>query len=299
MATQKEIDSTYNYMDEIFRLTFGKMADITGAMYNGDFSKTLEQAQKNKHEYIMDGLDITKNSRVLDIGCGWGPFLNALKERGGHGIGITLSTRQLASCRRNGFEVYLRDWKDVDTNTYGKFDGIVNIGAFEHSCSVEEYLAGKQDQTYRNFFKLCHELLSVGGKLYLQTMMWGKNAPSYEDISLQAKKGSSEYIVAVVRKLYPGSWPSYGEEQILRCAEPFFEVISLNNGREDYIQTMEQWNRIWKLSFLKFFIMLKTLKNFLVDKDFRYKLEALIGSYNSECFKREVMDHQRIIFSRK
>ena len=164
---------------------------------------------------------------------------------------------------------------------------------------MEEYLAGKQDQTYRDFFKLCHELLSVGGKLYLQTMMWGKNAPSYEDISLQAKKGSSEYILAVLRKLYPGSWPSYGEEQILRCAEPFFEVISLNNGREDYIQTFRQWNRIWKLSFPKFFIMLKMLKNFLVDKDFRYKLEALIGSYNSECFKREVMDHQRIIFSGK
>jgi len=48
MATQKEIDSTYNYMDEIFRLTFGEMADITGAMYNGDFSKTLEQAQKKQ-----------------------------------------------------------------------------------------------------------------------------------------------------------------------------------------------------------------------------------------------------------
>jgi len=82
MATQKEINSTYNYMDEIFRLTFGEMADISGAMYNGNFSKTLQQAQKNKHKYIMDGLDITKDSRVLDIGCGWGPILNALKERG-------------------------------------------------------------------------------------------------------------------------------------------------------------------------------------------------------------------------
>ena len=51
MATQTEIADTYDYMDEIFRLSLGESADITGAMYNGDFSLTLEQAQKQKHEY--------------------------------------------------------------------------------------------------------------------------------------------------------------------------------------------------------------------------------------------------------
>ncbi len=299
MATRNEINSTYNYMDEIFRLKFGEMADISCAMYNGDFSKTLEQAQRDKHEYIIKGLDISKGSRVLDIGCGWGPILNAVKEKGGYGIGLTLSTSQLASCRRNGLEVYLSDWKDIDINTYGIFDGIVSIGSFEHFCSVDEYLAGKQDQIYQDFFNLCHGLLKAEGKLYLQTMMWGINTPKFEDISLKARKGSNEYILAVLRKLYPGSWLPSGEEQILRCADPFFNVISLNNGRQDYIETMKEWNRVWKLSFSQIFIMLKMLKYFLVDKDFRYKLEALVGSYNYECFKREVMDHQRIIFGRR
>ena len=56
MATQQDIEATYDYMDEIFRLTFGDHGDITCALYNGDFSKTLEQAQHDKHDYILQSL---------------------------------------------------------------------------------------------------------------------------------------------------------------------------------------------------------------------------------------------------
>ena len=65
MATQKDIEATYDYMDEIFRLSLGNHADITGAMYNGDFSLTLEEAQKAKHEYILAGIHFKKGDRVL------------------------------------------------------------------------------------------------------------------------------------------------------------------------------------------------------------------------------------------
>src|SRR5881275_478046 len=91
-------------------------------------------------------------------------------------------------------EAYVKDWKDVSVDTFGRFDGIVSVGAFEHFCSVEEYVAGKQDQIYDHFFRLCHDLLPPGGRLYLQTMMLGRNAPTIQNISLQAQKGSNEYI---------------------------------------------------------------------------------------------------------
>jgi cyclopropane-fatty-acyl-phospholipid synthase len=52
MATQQEMEATYNYMDEIFRLSLGETGDLTCAMYNGDLSKTLAQAQRDKHAYV-------------------------------------------------------------------------------------------------------------------------------------------------------------------------------------------------------------------------------------------------------
>src|SRR5712691_9032914 len=151
MATREQIEATYNYMDEVFRVSLGEHGDLTCALYNGDFSKTLQQAQQDKHDYILDAIHFNSGSRVLDIGCGWGPMLKAVKERGGLAIGLTLSTKQAATCKRGG---------------------------------LEAYLAGKQEAVYDQFFRLCHDLLPQGGRLYLQTMLWGKHAPDYQSISL-------------------------------------------------------------------------------------------------------------------
>ncbi len=298
MATRQQIERTYNYMDELFRITYGEHGDCSGAMFDGDFSRTLEEAQKAKHDYILHNLKMGPGKRVLDIGCGWGPVLRAARDRGVQGIGLTLSTRQAEACRRNGLKVWVRDWKDIGVETFGTFDAVVSLGAFEHFCSKEEFLAGKQEQIYRQFMKLCSDLLPQGGRLYLQTMMWGEKAPRPQDISLKAKKESNEYIVAVLEKFYPGSWLPSGEEQILRCATPLFKLIAMKNGRLDYIETMKQWGRIWRFSFPKLGFALKTLPYFFIDPDFPYKVRSLINGYNRQCFQRGIMDHQRMVFEK-
>src|SRR5437016_5280263 len=100
MATKEDINRTYNYLDNIFRLKFGPHADMSCALYNGDFSKTLQQAQRDKHNFILDAIHCGRGSRILDIGCGHGPMLDAVAERGGHAIGLTLSAKQAETCKR-------------------------------------------------------------------------------------------------------------------------------------------------------------------------------------------------------
>jgi len=56
MATEADINETYNYMDALFRLSFGEYADCSAAMYDLDFAKTLEEAQRAKHEHILADL---------------------------------------------------------------------------------------------------------------------------------------------------------------------------------------------------------------------------------------------------
>lgn len=309
MANQQEIEETYDFMDEIFRVSFGEHADLTCAMFNGDFSKTLAQAQRDKHEYILEGIGFKSGDRVLDIGCGFGPVLKAVQERGGQGVGLTLSRKQVEVCRRAGLEAHVKNWKDVTVDTFGTFDGLVSVGAFEHFCSPEEYVAGKQDAIYDHFFRLCHDLLPEGGRLYLQTMMLGKNVPAYEDISLQAKAGSDEYIAAIARAFFPGSWLPFGEEHILRVAAPYFEQVSHNNGRLDYIHTIEEWSKLWNFTFsnfrhpqarfARFLVVAKLAPRFLMDQDFRQRTEFLRKGYDLECFRREIIDHQRMVFQKK
>jgi cyclopropane-fatty-acyl-phospholipid synthase len=299
MATLEQISRTYDYMDEIMRLTYGENFDISCALYDGDFSKSLERAQRDKHQYILRHLGFKTGSRFLDVGCGWGPILHAAREAGGHCVGLTLSPKQMKSCKGNGFEVYLLDWKDITPDTFGPFDGIVSVGAFEHFCSPEEYFSGQQEPIYGNFFRLCHDLLPEGGRLYLQTMMWGKNAPRSEEISVSAPKGSNGYLVGVLSKFYPGSWLPYGEAQILKCAEPYFSIISMKNGREDYIQTMKQWRSVWKLSVPKAAAALKLIPNAFRDPEFHFKLRSVWYGYQRQCFSRMLIDHQRIVFEKR
>jgi cyclopropane-fatty-acyl-phospholipid synthase len=138
VAERADLEFTYSLIDRIFRLSLGELADFSGAKYDGDFSLSLEQAQQRKHEYVAEQIGIGPGRRVLDLGCGWGPLLDFVRTRGGTGVGVTLSSAQVAACRRHGLDVQLQDGRRLTRDTFGPFDAIASLGAFEHFCSPEE-----------------------------------------------------------------------------------------------------------------------------------------------------------------
>src|ERR687896_307044 len=153
MAERDELEFTYSLIDRVFRLSLGELADFSGAKYDGDFSLTLEQAQRRKHEYVSEQIGIEPGRRVLDLGCGWGPLLNFIRSRGADGGGVTLSSAQADACRRPGLGVHIRDARTVDREAFGPFDAVASLGAFEHFCSPEEHAEGRQEEIYRGLFE--------------------------------------------------------------------------------------------------------------------------------------------------
>ncbi len=299
MASQAQIESTYNYLDGLWRHCLGENADCSGAMYDGDFALTLEQAQKKKHDFALGHLSIKPGDRVLDVGCGWGAMLSAIRGRGAHGVGVTLSTKQYKHCKRCGFEVYLRDWKAVNPAEMGQFDAITSVGSFEHYCSDDEFIAGKQNQIYDQFFKFCYALLPIKRRMFLQTMTFGRYVPDPAKLTLDAKKGSDERIMALVRKFYPGSWLPAGLDHIKETARPYFKFVTANSGRLDYIETIDQWDiRFKRFNLKKIIAVLRIFPYFLKDPELRYKLESARNNCNQECFKRRLMDHYRIVLEK-
>src|ERR1700761_5545401 len=130
MADRDDLDFTYSLIDRIFRLSLGELADFSGAKYDGDFSLTLEQAQRRKHEYVAEQIGIGPGRRVLDLGCGWGPLLAFAREQGAGGVGVTLPSAQAKACRRHGLDVHLRDARRVTSEDFGAFDAVASLGAF-------------------------------------------------------------------------------------------------------------------------------------------------------------------------
>jgi cyclopropane-fatty-acyl-phospholipid synthase len=300
MAEKKDLDFTYTTIDKIFRLSMGETGDYSGAKYDGDFSMTLEAAQKAKHKFIADSLHIKKDSKVLDMACGWAPFTRYIvEERGALSIGLTLSQGQAEACQKNGFNVIVKDCRSVKPEDYGIFDAITCIGGLEHFCSVEEWQQGQQEKVYSDFFKSLYNLLPSGGRFYMQTMTFSKNMIDFDELDVNAEKGSTAYIMALMIKQFPGSWLPYGPEMVIRNAKPHFKLISQSSGRLDYIETIGQWRKKFrKFNLKKYWLYLSLIPRYITDKEFRHLVAVFKISPNRVCFENEVMDHYRLVFEK-
>ena len=65
MAERPDLDFTYSLTDRVIRLSLGELADFSGAKYDGDFSLSLEQAQRRKHDYVAAQVGIGPGRRLL------------------------------------------------------------------------------------------------------------------------------------------------------------------------------------------------------------------------------------------
>ena len=298
MADRDDLEFTYSLIDRIFRLSLGELADFSGAKYDGDFSLSLEEAQRRKHHYVAEQIGIGPGRRVLDLGCGWGPLLDFARSQGAAGVGVTLSSAQAAACRRHGLDVHLLDARQVTRDSLGPFDAVASLGAFEHFCSPEEHRAGRQEEIYRGLFARIASLLQDGGRLYLQTMVFGANMIPLERIDIDAPRDSDAWYLALLSHQFPGSFLPSGQEQIVRSATPHFRLVSSVSGRGDYIETIRQWRkRFAARSPAKTLLKLRLLPRWLTSSDFRLAFTSGVSA-NSVCFERELLDHYRLVFEK-
>jgi cyclopropane-fatty-acyl-phospholipid synthase len=299
MADRHDLDFTYSLIDRVFRLSLGELADFSGAKYDGDFSLSLEAAQRRKHEYVSEQIGIAPGKRVLDLGCGWGPLLAFVRSRSASGVGVTLSAAQAKACRRHGLDVRLHDARQVRREEFGSFDAVASLGAFEHFCSPEEQLAGRQDEIYRSLFAQIARLLPDGGRLYLQTMVFGRKMIPREEIDIDAPRDSDAWYLALMGRQFPGSFLPYGQEQVVDNASPDFRLVASTSGRLDYIETIRQWRkRFASPGFRKTLLKLQLLPRWLTSSDFRLAFTSGVSA-NSVCFERELLDHYRLVFEKQ
>lgn len=108
----------------------------------------VETAQRRKLQYAVDALGVTAGRDVLDVGCGWGSFLEHAGRQGIRVHGLTLSREQhryvteLIRVQELPCTVTLVDFFDYRPPI--AFDGAVFMGSLEHIPdyrSVARFLA--------------------------------------------------------------------------------------------------------------------------------------------------------------
>jgi cyclopropane-fatty-acyl-phospholipid synthase len=193
----------------------------------------------------------------------------------------------------------------VTRDTFGRFDAVASLGAFEHFCSPDDYRAGRQEDVYRDLFARVADVLPDGGRFYLQTMVFGRKTIAAGQIDVDAlldgmpPRDSDAWYLALMARQFPGSWLPFGQEQIVRSAEPHFRLVSSTSGRLDYIKTISEWNRrIGAPSLRKTLFKLQLLPRWLTSADFRLAFTSGVSA-NKICFERELLDHRRLVFEKQ
>ena len=95
-------------------------------------NETLKEVQINKYDRILDELNAKVGDEILEVGCGWGGFLERAATKGFKPHGITISQEQYVFAKKRLMDLSnaslgIRDYRDIEK----KYDHIVSIEMFE------------------------------------------------------------------------------------------------------------------------------------------------------------------------
>ena len=154
----------YDISDDLYFLFLDPLKQYSCAYFKND-NDSFEEAQKNKINHIIKKLNIKENSKVLDIGSGWGHLsIEIAKQTKCQVTGVTLSKNQYKYSNQkvkelnlgNQVQFKLMDYREVKE----KYDRIVSVGMFEH--------VGRK--FYKTFFNKITEILKDDGVALLHTI---------------------------------------------------------------------------------------------------------------------------------
>lgn len=170
--TLREVKSHYNSDPNFYEQVIEPKLVYSCAFFENP-DDSLQTAQNRKLDITFERLNIIPNddTRILDIGCGWGSFIfhSAAKHKGNFD-GISISSSQvnhakktketLSKAIQKRMNFYCEDYKRYLDKTRNYYDGIVSIGMLEH--------VGKREYTI--YFKEILRLLKPGHRAVIHTI---------------------------------------------------------------------------------------------------------------------------------
>ncbi len=225
--SRKNIHAHYDLGNAFYELWLDGTMNYSSALFEGDFSRSMQAAQNAKVRRALQATDVTAGSRVLEIGCGWGALAEmATLEMGAHVTGVTLSTEQLAFANArmkwNGkaeqADLRLQDYRDIDD---GPYDAV---------CSIEMIEAVGQEY-WPTYFQTVSKMLKPGGKACIQSIV-------IDDALFDRYVKSTDFIQQYI---FPGGCLPSPSEFRRQARLAGLEVVDELKFGPDYAETLRRW----------------------------------------------------------
>jgi cyclopropane-fatty-acyl-phospholipid synthase len=251
-GSRKNIHAHYDLGNAFYTLWLDPTMSYSSAWFSEGDQQSLMDAQRDKIKRILKSIHTKAGDQLLEIGCGWGGFMEEALRNNNQITGLTLSTEQKDFaesrlqhvCAEVGgskkFEVRLQDYRDCTE----QFDGIASIEMFE---AVGENHWGE-------YFQTIAKRLKAGGKACIQTIVIA------EDL-FDRYRHSTDFIQQYV---FPGGMLPSPSKFKAAAASAGLEVEAELAFGADYAKTLCLWrdnfnqkiDEIYRLGFDEAFIRL-------------------------------------------
>ncbi len=226
----KNISKHYDLGNKFFSKWLDKSLTYSSAIYESQ-NESLEKAQRNKYQKLIDLLNIKEGNKVLEIGCGWGGFSEYLAKNYNVTIDcITISKKQFEFSKNriavsgldNKVKVKFLDYRDVKD----KYDKIASIEMIE---AVGENYLDKYFGTIKNSLK-------SNGTAAIQGI-------TISDNLFERYRTSEDFIQ---KYIFPGGFLPSEKFMKQLIKKHKLSLDTINSYSDDYAKTLN----IWKSNFL-------------------------------------------------
>ncbi|MGY2746252.1 class I SAM-dependent methyltransferase [Pseudarthrobacter sp. O4] len=169
--TRSNISRHYDLSNELFATFLDDTMTYSSALFpeSGPALKNVAwdgfaAAQQAKIDRLLDKAGVTKGSRVLEIGTGWGELALRAAQRGATVYSVTLSSEQQELARKRVADAGYADAVTIELKDYraveGEYDAVLSVEMIE--AVGFEYWA--------TYFQTIERVLAPGGKVAIQAI---------------------------------------------------------------------------------------------------------------------------------
>jgi cyclopropane-fatty-acyl-phospholipid synthase len=227
---KKNVEAHYDLGNAFYRLWLDPGMTYSSALFNGDTSGNLVEAQHLKYERILNEINPPSGGHILEIGCGWGAFAeHAVTTRDVRITGITLSPSQLEYCRErvaalglsHKAKFELCDYRDAAKRFGANFDGIASIEMFE--AVGEKY--------WPSFFNTLAQTLKPNARAAIQVI-------TIDDARFERYRSNSDFIQQYI---FPGGMLPSPERFATGAEKAGLHLVDQLEFGRDYAETLRRW----------------------------------------------------------
>lgn len=219
-ADSKEIEFHYDRSTDFYRTLLGPTMAYSCAIFD-DPQSSLEHAQSNKLARIARKLELGAQSQVLDLGCGWGCFIDyAIREVGCSVTGVTASRAQyeyICSRQLKNVNVINADYRQLEPME--GITAVVSIGMYEH--------VGRQQS--KHFFRIVKDCLPGNGRFLNQAIIRTGGSKRFR------RGGFMERYIFPNADILPLQW------QLRDISSAGLTVLSVEHFGPHYATTLRRW----------------------------------------------------------